>query len=94
MRCYDNGSTVIVQVFAREVEDLADQWPCSHLKFAPLTCEFEKSNGDLVDINDQSHHPEADGSAVGALVEDAKAYAVKRGKLNGPKTPAPVEARS
>ena len=40
----------------------------------PVTFQFDRSNGDLVDSNDAHHQPNADGGAIMALAADAQAY--------------------
>ena len=82
MQCFDNGCFFTVTITSREVEDFASHWPCSGLNFKPVTFQFDKSNGDLVDSNDTFQHPSADGSAIVALADDAKSYGAKRLNLN------------
>ena len=82
MRVFDNGIFYTVTVSSREVEDFADTWPCSGLEFKPVTFQFDKRNGDLVDSNYDRHHPSADGGALFALSQDAQAYGAKRLKLD------------
>jgi hypothetical protein len=83
MQFFDNGSMFTVTVTTREVEAFRDIWPCSSLRSAPVTFQFEKNNGDLVHSNDAQKHPNADGSAILALCDDAKAYGLK--KIGGTK---------
>lgn len=79
MQCFDNGSLFTVTVLAREVYEFAVTWPCSGLRRNnPVTFCFDKLTGDLVDSNDARQHPNADGGAIIALADDAKAYGVKR----------------
>lgn len=82
MQCFDNGSLYTVTVTTREVRDFASRWPCSGLRSKPVTFQFDKRNGDLVDSNDREQHPDADGSALVALSHDAQAYGAKRLKLD------------
>ena len=81
MQCLDNGFFYTVTVTAREVESFAQRWPCSGLRARPVTFQFAKGNGDLVDSNDDRQHPHADGSALVALATDAMVYGANRLKL-------------
>ncbi len=71
MQVFDNGCFFSVTCTAREVEDFSRTWPCSGLAFRAVTFQFDKSNGDLVDSNDQRNHPNAEGGAMLALCDDA-----------------------
>ncbi len=71
MRIFDNGCFYTVTFSAQDVADFADTWPCSGFSNKAVTFQFDKSNGDLVDSNDGTNHPNADGSAMVALSEDA-----------------------
>lgn len=71
MRVFDNGSSFTVTCSAQDVSNFADTWPCSGFANKPVTFEFDKSNGDLIDSNDQKNHPNADDSAMAALSDDA-----------------------
>jgi len=82
MQAFDNGCFYTVTVTTREVEAFARRWPCSGLRARPVTFQFEKRNGDLVDSNDQQQHPRADGAALVALSEDAGRYGAERLKLD------------
>src|ERR1700680_702081 len=83
MQCFDNGSEFTVTVLAREVYEFAVSWPCSHMRRnRPVTFTFSKSNGDLIDSNDQRQHPNADGAAILALCDEAKAYGTKATRLD------------
>lgn len=58
MQCFDNGAFYTVTVLAREVYDFAIRWPCSGLRRnKPVTFQFDKRNGDLIDSNDRRQHP-------------------------------------
>ena len=78
MQFFDNGSLFTVTVTTREVENFASRWPCSGLNRSPVTFQFSKSNGDLIDSNDAQKHPYADGGAILALCDEAKAYGLKK----------------
>ena len=79
MQCFNNGAEFTVTVLAREVYEFAMTWPCSGLnRDKPVTFCFEKATGDLIDSNDRRNHPNADGAALCALADDAKAYGAKR----------------
>ena len=81
MRAFDNGSLYSVSVSRREVEDFKALWPCSGLPDAAVTFQFDKRNGDLVDITSRVGSDRWDGSAALALSQDAQAYGAKRLKL-------------
>jgi hypothetical protein len=81
MQCFDNGAFYTVTVTAREVQNFRQSWPCSNLRNRPVTFQFDKRNGDLVDSNDSEKHPDADGGAVLALCDDAKQYGASRLKI-------------
>lgn len=78
MRAFDNGSCFTVTASSRDVEDFARRWPCSGLAFKPLTAQFEKRSFSIVDSNDATNHPDADGSALLALVGEMEFYGRKR----------------
>ena len=78
MQYFDNGSLFTVTVTTREVEEFRSSWPCSGLRSAPVTFQFHKRGGDLIDSNDAQKHPYAEASAISALMDDAKAYGFKR----------------
>ena len=72
MQVFNNGSAVTVTVTRREIDEFRRSWPCSGLSDKPVTFQFDKRNGDLIDSNDAANHPNADGSALVALAADAK----------------------
>lgn len=76
MRYQDNGCFHSVYVSKREVYDFARRWPCFG-KVRALWFQFDKRNGDLVDLTGDAG---MDGNGVAALADDAKAYAAT--KLN------------
>lgn len=79
MRCFDNGCLYTVTVTAGEVYDFAVRWPCAHMRYRnPVTFQFDKRNGDLIDTNAHRNHPNADDAAILALSQDAQAYGKKR----------------
>lgn len=87
MQFFNNGSYFTVTVTSREVETFASRWPCSGLRFKPVTFEFgpvlidqdgKPWHADLVDSNDERNHPGADGGAILALSEDAMNYGLSR----------------
>lgn len=81
MRVFDNGSFYSVSVSQSEVETFKDNWPCSYLPDRAVTFQFDKRNGDLVDIWPYRVAHLFDGPAALALAEDAQAYGRKRLKL-------------
>lgn len=76
MRLIDCGSLVTVTVSRDEVETFKSQWPCSGLPNKAVWFQFEKRNGDLVDI--KPGFERYDGDALLALSHDAGNYAAKR----------------
>jgi hypothetical protein len=83
MQTFDNGSFYSVTVTRREIEAFAARWPCSGMRSPKraLTFQFEKKNGDLVDITGESEG--YDQGAVSALADDAKKYGAKKLNLEG-----------
>lgn len=74
-RTFDGGAFVSVTMSAREVAAFKRSWPASGLPDRAITFEFQKSNGDLVDLRPFS----VDGPAAVALSEDAwKHYESKK----------------
>ena len=58
------------------VEEFKEQWPVSGLPNAAIYFEFDKRNGDLVDIGSRRSLDRAEGSgALLALSEDAQKFA-------------------
>lgn len=78
MRVRDLGSAFNVSVSRLEVGEFRGQWPCSGLPDKTITFQFDKRNGDLIDLWSIST---ADGPAWVALSDDAKAYGFNRLKL-------------
>ena len=75
MRAHDNGSLFSVSISAADVADFKAHWPCSGLTGRPVWAQFEKRNGDLVDLR---HDPrDADGAALVALIADGQNYAAR-----------------
>lgn len=74
MRLKDLGSIVRVNVSRREVVAFKDQWPCSDLPDTRIAFDFERSNGDIVDIYPSS----VDGQAAIALIGHAWTFVVRR----------------
>ena len=77
MRVRDLGSAFNVSVSRWEVQEFGESWPCAELPDKGITFQFDKGNGDLIDVwpND------IDGPAVLALSQDAQEYGSKRLKL-------------
>lgn len=78
MQAFDNGSYFTVTVTRREIEAFAARWPCSGMRSPrrALTFQFEKRNGDLVDLTGEA--PGYDEGAVSALADHAKEYGRRR----------------
>ena len=78
MRYHDNGSFYNVSVSQAEVEMFKRNWPCSGLPDKRVTFQFDKQNGDLVDIWPYQYAALFDGDACLALAADAQAYGETR----------------
>ncbi len=74
LRYYDKGSTFGVTVGEQEVYEFKRQWPASGLGRGPYFFEFDRRNGDLVDVQGPGASSYADGAALVALAEDAQRY--------------------
>lgn len=73
MKAHDNGCFYSVSISKQDVEAFKDGWPCSGLPNRAIWAQFDKRNGDLVDIRpDMSRH---DGPALLALIQDGQHYA-------------------
>jgi len=72
----DLGSIVRVCISEFEVYNFKRRFPCSGLPDTRVAFEFEKRNGDLVDMNPYG----MDGPGVAALAEDAWNYAIGQWK--------------
>ena len=81
MRVFDNGSLYSVTVLRHEVEAFKRTWPCSTLPDAAITFQFDKQNGDLVDILPYRIAARVDGPDALALSQDAQAVGRTRLKL-------------
>lgn len=79
MRVFDNGSFFTVHVLTEDVVEFKRTWPCSDLPDRPIRFEFDKRNGDLVDM----HPTSIDGADASALAADARAQGIKRLNLTG-----------
>ena len=75
MRVRDGGRFYEVLISLTDVQKFNRQWPGSRLRRA-FRAEFDKRNGDLVDLSTR-----VDGPEVTALVEDAQAFAIKKLRL-------------
>lgn len=75
MRVIDNGSSYTVQMSRREVEIFKSQFPCSGVPSRGIWFQFDKQNGDLVDM--PSWAGNYDGAGLVALSQDAQAYGEK-----------------
>lgn len=75
MRVFDNGCFFSVVVTSTEVYAFARRWPCFGSDDA-VTFQFDKSNGDLVDIMPAGRSDKSDGTGMCALADDAKAHGI------------------
>lgn len=79
MRAFDNGCFFSVQCSQDDVQAFKDQFPCSGIPTRPIWFQFQKNNGDLVDIQPDSSS--FDGYALVCLADDAKRYGIKKLRL-------------
>ena len=73
MKLYDNGCYFSVSVSCREVENFASRWPCFG-STRTMWFQFDKQNGDLVDIVGDKG---MDSAGVLALSIDCQTWGVK-----------------
>lgn len=71
MRYYDNGAFFSVSVSQKEMVSFACKWP-GFGSVRPITFQFQKSNGDLVDCSRSTESN--DWRGIDALMEDAREY--------------------
>lgn len=76
MRYRDCGSFYNVSVSRADVEAFKRTYPCSGLPDKAFTFQFDKRNGDLVDIWPDSLR--YDGPGLLALSQDAQTYGERR----------------
>lgn len=74
MRYFDNGSLFTVQCSRADVEAFKRSYPCSGLPNVPIAFQFDKRNGDIVDIVYRRDSAGFDGPGLLALSQDAQAY--------------------
>ena len=75
MKAYDNGCFYSVQCSADDVDNFKALWPCNGMPTKPIWFQFDKSNGDLVDMKPSNWEEHgADGGAMLALAQDAQTY--------------------
>ncbi len=72
MRVRSQGAFFSVSVSRIEVENFKRHWPCSNLPDRAVTFQFDKRNGDLVDIWPYRYAAQFDGPAAVALSHDAQ----------------------
>jgi hypothetical protein len=80
MKYHDNGCFHSVSISAAEIKAFKDRWPCSGLPSRGFWFQFDKRNGDLVDMKPSEY----DGEALLALSQDAQQYADKKAKAAKP----------
>ena len=79
MTTQDNGCFLSVTVSSSEVLFLRQSWPCSGLPSSSIWFQFDRKNGDLVDMRPNCFY--SDVWAVNALCQEAKQFAVKTAGL-------------
>lgn len=72
MRVYLRGMFYTVCVSGDDVDKFKRRFPCSGLPDAPISFEFDRRNGDLVDIRCRKAYQ--DGAGILALSQDAQQY--------------------
>lgn len=76
MRAYDNGSFYSVAISSVDVAEFMRSWPCSGLTGHGIWAQFDKRNGDLVNLR---HSPrDQDGAALLAIIHDGQEYAKRK----------------
>lgn len=79
MKAHDNGSLFSVSISPADVAGFKATWPCSGLPCVRIWAQFDKRNGDLVDLSPSNLEDKgADGGALLALLQDGQNYAAKR----------------
>jgi hypothetical protein len=79
MRAFDNGCFYSVQLTEYDVAAFKAKWPCNGMPQAPIWFQFDKRNGDLVDMQPSDWEKRgADGLAMLALSQDAQAYGKRK----------------
>lgn len=81
MKAFDNGCFYTVTASVDGCDNFADRWPCSGLRGKRVAFQYDKRNGDLVDMTPNLEEAGADGAAVLALSQDCQTYGQKRLKL-------------
>lgn len=74
MRLTDNGAFFTVSCSRRDVDAFKRTYPCSGLPDTAIAFQFDKCNGDLVDIFCRKDSASFDGPALVALSEDAQKF--------------------
>ena len=78
MRAYDNGCFYSCSVSAADVRAFKRTYACSGLPERSIWFQWDKRNGDLVDVRPNLEDLGASGSAVLAICEDAQRYATRK----------------
>ena len=76
MRYFDNGVFYTVQATRADVEAFKRSYPCSGLPNRAISFQYDKRNGDLVDITPESSG--FDGPGLLALSQDCQQYGERR----------------
>lgn len=80
MRATERGSVILVQATKADVEAFKSRWPAPGPMPATLWAEFDKRNGDLLDLSTKR-----DSAAITALVADMGDFARQQGFLTNPR---------
>lgn len=76
MRFIDNGCFYTVMLSTHDVDVFKRSYPCSGIPSRPISFQFDKRNGDLVDVTPDSGA--FDGPGLVALSQDAQTYGERR----------------
>lgn len=76
MKAFDNGCLFSVTISKKDVIDFKKRCPCSNLPEKSIWAQFDKRNGDLIDLT--PNLSSADGSAAQAIIDDGKEFAMKK----------------
>lgn len=85
MKANDDGAFYSVHISANDVFEFMIRWPCSGLTGRHIWAQFDKKNGDLVDLHHSPH--DEDGPALLAIINDGRAYAEKVLRIDEIRTP-------
>jgi len=88
-RIYDKGSEVGVRLTSNQIRNWAQRWPGLHWPTSGYFASFNKSNGDLVELETGNHGSTErwDDAGLAALLNDAYVYGMQKLEKKAPKAP-------